>query len=77
MNDLNAYLMQHRRDMDSGAVTIVDPEANKAQVYKNLTGLGSSEIRTVENDDWKFVEITPPPKAPLDRSGLVAIGSLP
>ena len=30
MNDLNAYLMQHRRDMDSGAVTIVDPEANKA-----------------------------------------------
>jgi len=54
-----------------------DPEKSKAQVYKEMTGLGSSEIRTSENDDWKFVEITPPPKPPLDKAKLVSIQSLP
>ena len=46
-------------------------------MYKNLIGAGKSEVRTEENDDWKFVEITPPPKPPLDKTQLVPIASLP
>lgn len=73
MNDLNAYMMEHQADMNSGAVELLDPKAKQAQIYKNMVGLGKSEIKTEENDDWKYVEITPPPKAPIDKSGLVAI----
>ena len=53
-----------------------DPEANKAQVYKNMVE-ARSEIKTDECDDWKFVSIAPPPKPPLDKAKLVAIGALP
>lgn len=48
----------------------------KAQIYKNLTE-GKSQIVTEDNDDYKFVSITPPPKAPVPKTGLVAINSLP
>ena len=77
MNDLNAYLIQHRQEIRDGTSTIIDPEAAKAQIYKDMVGLGKSEIRTEENDDWKYVEITPPPKPPLDKTNLVKISSLP
>ena len=77
MNDLNAYLLQHAKEMAAGATIIQDPAMNKAQVYKEMTGLTKSDIRTEENDDWKFVEITPPPKPPLDKSKLVSIKDLP
>ena len=36
-----------------------------------------SEVRTEETDDWKFVEITPPPKPPVDKTSLIAVDSLP
>jgi hypothetical protein len=38
---------------------------------------GKSKILTEDNDDWKFVSITPPPKAPIPKSGLIAIEALP
>ena len=48
--------------MQTGSSVIIDPEANRAQIYRDQLSLGKSEIRTEENDDWKYVEITPPPK---------------
>lgn len=43
-----------------------------------MVGEGSkSKIRQEELDDWKFVEITPPPKPPMDKTNLVSITSLP
>ena len=42
-----------------------------------MTGKNKSEIKTIENDDWKFVEITPPPRPPRDDTKLVKIEQLP
>lgn len=77
MNDLNAYMLQHAQEMAQGATILRDEGANKAQVYKEMTGQTKSEIRAEENDDWKFVEITPPPKPPLDKTKLIRIDELP
>ena len=63
--------------MDSGATTLLDPEAAKAQIYKEMAGMGKAEITTEENDDWKYVTIAPPPKPPLDKANLVKVTSLP
>lgn len=48
----------------------------RAQVYEKQTG-DKSKVQVEENDDWKYVEITPPPKAPVNKDGLVPISSLP
>jgi len=77
MHDLNSYMMQHAKDMAAGASIILNEDESKAQVYKEMTGQSKSEIRTEENDDWKYVEITPPPKPPLDKTNLVKIEQLP
>lgn len=61
--------------MASGNVTIVDPEENKARVYQNMVG-GNSEVKMVDSDDWKYVEITPPPKPPIDKANLVPVSRL-
>ena len=42
-----------------------------------MTGQNKSDIKTEENDDWKYVQITPPPKPPLDKADLVEIKKLP
>ena len=51
-------------------------EQVKAQIYEKV-GDGKSTVRTEENDDWKYVEITPPPKTPIGKDGLVLIKHLP
>lgn len=77
MPPLDNYFIQTQREIEQGTITYIDPEAQKAQIYKEMTGAGKSQIKTEENDDWKYVEITPPPKPPIDKSNLVKISSLP
>lgn len=34
-------------------------------------------VTSEDNDEYRFVQITPPPKDPIDKKDLVAISSLP
>ena len=77
MTNLNQYLMQHQRDVQDDNVVIERSREQQAQIYKAQATAGKSTIRTEENDDWKFIEITPPPKEPLDKKNFVKIDSLP
>ena len=49
----------------------------RAQIYVKQVATEGSKIRQDDNDDYKFVEITPPPKAPIEKKNLVSVLSLP
>jgi len=63
--------------MRDGNVEMDHSKEVKAQIYANQIAPEGSKIKQDENDDWKFVEITPPPKAPVDSKTLISIKSLP
>jgi len=62
--------------MADGNVIIEHSKEVKSQIYQNMAD-SKSKILTEENDDWKYVSITPPPKAPIPKNGLISIESLP
>jgi hypothetical protein len=63
--------------MRDGNVEMDHSKEVKAQIYANAIATEGSKIRQDENDDWKFVEITPPPKPQIDKKNLISIKSLP
>lgn len=75
MQDLNRYVTQHARDMKDGNIEMDHSKEQKAQIYAKQLQAGDerSKIRQEDNDDWKFVEVTPPPKEPLEKSQLIAV----
>lgn len=79
MQNLNRYVLEHAQDMKDGNYEIEHTKEQKAQIYVNMVvGEGSkSKIRQEENDDWKWVEITPPPKPEMDKGQFISIASLP
>jgi len=62
--------------MADGNVIIEHSKEVKAQIYQSMTD-GKSKILIEDNDDWKYVSITPAPKAPIPKNGLIAIQALP
>lgn len=74
---MQQYLVQHEKDMHDDNVTMEYTKEQQAQIYEKKHTHGKSKVRTEENDDWKFVEITPPPKDPISKKEFVAINSLP
>lgn len=77
VKDLNRYVMEHAQDMKDGNIEMEHSKEVKAQIYVNQVAPEGSKIRQDENDDWKFVEITPPPKVPIDKKNLISIKQLP
>lgn len=79
MQNLNRYVLEHAQDMKDGTYEIDYTKEQKAQIYAKQLQAGDerSKIRQEENDDWKFVEVTPPPKTPIEKTNLVAIAALP
>jgi hypothetical protein len=60
--------------MKDGNVEIDHTKEQKAQIYANQLANGDkSKIKQEENDDWKWVEITPPPKPPQDKKHLICV----
>ena len=74
---LKQYVTDHNQEVKNGIELV--PGANKdvrAQIYAKQVA-EKSQIVIEECDDWKYVSITPPPKTPVPKGGLIPIGSLP
>ena len=57
-------------------MVIERPGQTQVEMYRSQTG-GTSEVKTEENDDWRMVTITPPPKSETAKKDLVPIPALP
>ena len=63
---------------DENVVMESTTDHNKqAQVYNDPKALKGYTTYQEKNDEWDYVQITPPPKEPVKTQGLVEISSLP
>ena len=69
-------MWQHKQDMADDNVVVEGPGQTVVRSLANALG-GESKITVEDNDDWRHVSITPPPKNPVMEKSLVAIAALP
>lgn len=54
-----------------------EAEPAKANVFETAKAAREYQIKEEDNEDWKFIEITPPPKKEMQKTDLVKISDLP
>ena len=66
--------MEHAQDMKDGSIEMDHSKEVKAQIYENMITNGDkSKVHQEDNDDWKWVSITPPPKPDMGKKHLICI----
>jgi hypothetical protein len=61
------YMLEYAKQRKGGENQVFEkPEMNKDYI-----------VSTEDNDEYRFVQITPPPRGNIDKKDLVAISSLP
>lgn len=57
---------------------VVEPEQPAGtNVFEKAEARKEYKVKEEDNEDWKFIEITPPPKKAMQQADLVKISDLP